>query len=428
MADIYPFRAIRYSQRELSRLVAPPYDILDEPDKRALLAKDAHNIVAVDLPHTPPKEAGPDSVYAAAAATLAGWQQDGTLRQDAAPAIYAYHQHFKVDGVERVRRKFFARLHLEEFGAGKVFPHEQTFGGPKEDRLRLTRATRCNLSPIFGLYTDPPGAVAEALAAVTTRQPDASAVADGVDNRLWVVADPAVIERVRGLLADKAIFIADGHHRYGTALNYRRELIQHHRTLPATHPANSVLCVFCAMEDPGAIILPTHRVLVDLPGLGERLGDALSERFSMTASAATDGAAFVAELARGGPQAIGLFSGATGRFALLRPKQADCLAELEPHRAAAWRGLSYAILHRAIIDEVITPRLAGGKPPTIHYVKPLPDTLAEARQSRGAAFIMQACTMGELRAVCTAGELMPQKTTYFFPKLATGMVLSPLHD
>lgn len=433
MADIHAFRAIRYPQKDQSNLVAPPYDILDAPDKAALLKKSDRNIVAIDLPHTPPKEAGPDSAYAAAATTLTNWLKDGTLKQDDKPAIYVYHQHFRVEHRDFIRKMFFARLRLEEFGQGHVFPHEQTFGGPKEDRLKLTRATRCNVSPIFGLYTDPANTIAAILDAAATRDPDVRASLDNVESRLWIVSDQAAIEKVRTMMKDKSIFIADGHHRYGTALNYRKEVAAA-KSLAPDDPVNFVLCVFASMEDPGAIIQPTDRVLLDVPDLAAKLEAALADTFNFThlhSSKPGEGALFAANatqalLPRTSPQAIGLFDGPTGRSSILTPKDPDFLKQLEPSRAPAWRKLSYTILHRYILDEVIIPKLLNGKPPTIHYIRKLEDTVAEAKQHRGLAFLMQPCTMTELREVCTAGELMPQKTTYFYPKLATGLVLNPL--
>jgi uncharacterized protein (DUF1015 family) len=428
VAEIQPLRAIRYRAADLGALVAPPYDILDAPEKKALLARNPRNIVALDLPHTPPKEAGPQAEYAAAARTLEAWLADGTLARDEAPALYVYHQRFAVEGRSYVRRMFFARLRLEPFGSGRVFPHEQTFGGPKEDRLRLMRATRCQLSPIFGLYPDAANRTAAALDAAAQRAPDAFADADGVENRLWVVCDPAAIGRVREEMLARAVYIADGHHRYTTALNYRDELASASPggRLPPEHPAHFVLTVFLAMEDPGALILPTHRVVVDRPGQGADLLAALVDRFDRLSTDVKDSATCAAALPANGPQAIGVFDGATGRYTIIRPKDADVLSAVEPGRAAAWRRLSYAILHRYVIDEVLTRRLGGGSAPAIHYVKPLADAVAEARAARGVAFLMQPCTMAELRDVCAAGELMPQKTTYFYPKLATGLVINPL--
>ncbi len=425
MADISAFRAIRYPQNDQSALVAPPYDILDAPEKAALLKQSHHNIVAIDLPHTPPKEAGPDTEYAAAAATLEAWLRDGTLVQDARPAIYVYHQHFRVESRDYVRKMFFARLRLEEFGSGHVFPHEQTFGGPKEDRLKLTRATRCNLSPIFGLYTDATNGIARVLDAAASRDPDVVARLDSVESRLWVLSDTATIEKVRGLMKNNAIFIADGHHRYGTALNYYKEIAATQSIAP-DDPVNFVLCAFGSMEDPGAIIQPTDRVLLDVPELFGRLQSALADSFEWTPFAG-DAAELLKGLPKSGPQAIGVLDGVSGKLAVIRPRDADFLKRLEPNRAAAWRKLSYAILHRSILDEFIVPKLLNGRAPTIHYIRKLADTISESKQHRGVAFLMQPCTMTELRDVCTAGELMPQKTTYFYPKLATGLVINPLY-
>lgn len=427
MAEIHPFRAIRYPQADQSTLIAPPYDILDAPEKSALLVANPRNIVAIDLPHTPPKQAGPDRAYEAAARLFETWRSDGTLVQDDVPALYVYHQHFEVGGRRYVRKMFFARLRLEEFGTGKVFPHEQTFGGPKEDRLKLMRATRCNLSPIFGLYPDPDHTTSRTLDACVSRSPDVIATAEAVENRLWIVRDPQAIRQVQMQLQPRPVFIADGHHRYGTALNYRNEVAAQRGPLAADEPAQFVLAVFVSMEDLGAIILPTHRVLVDRPGVTDALAEALRDRFEWRAVEARDAGEFAARLPEAGPQAIGLFDGEAGRFAILKPRDADVLASIEPQRAPAWRRLSYAILHRYVIDEIVTRRLGSGTPPTIHYVKPLADAIAEAKQSRGPAFVMQPCTMAELRDVCSAGELMPQKTTYFYPKLATGLVINPLY-
>jgi uncharacterized protein (DUF1015 family) len=445
MADIQALRAIRYARAEQSSVVAPPYDILDADDKAALLAKDAHNIVAVDLPHAPAKEAGPDAVYAEAAERLRRWLAEGVLARDEQPGLYVYHQHFRIEGRAFVRKMFFARLRLEEFGRGQVFPHEQTFGGPKEDRLKLTRATRCNVSPIFSLYSDPENRVAAAFETAVRSGPAATATQDGVENKLWCVSEEGKIAAVREMMSPRPVFIADGHHRYGTALNYRQSLTEALGGMAAAtgshadsstrsgplsddDPANFVLTVFCAMEDPGAVILPTHRVLTEPAISAEQLRAALADRFEWTPAGERDAAACAARLAQHGPQAVGVYDGAADAFAVVRPKEPDLLREFEPGRAPAWRRLSYAILHGYIIDECITPRLNGGQPPAIQYVKPLPDALRAARETGSVAFLMQPCTMAELRDVCTAGELMPQKTTYFYPKLATGFVINPLYE
>lgn len=430
MAHIAPFRAVRYSAQDQSRLVAPPYDILDQADKEALLARSDRNVVAVDLPHTPPKEAGPKEAYERSARTLLSWLNDGTLKQDSEPALYVYHQIFRHGGRHYTRQMFFARLRLEEFGKGQVFPHEQTFGGPKADRLMLTRATRANVSPIFGLYPDANNDVASCFGNVVAREPDAFATMDKVENRLWLCPRGVVTDRVISLMKRLPVFIADGHHRYGTALNYRNELMEKQGGLPDEHPANYVLCVFAGMEDPGLLILPTHRVLCGLSNVtAAMLTEALSDRFDVKPSPdVAHGERLVKSLSSHGPLAIAAYCSADDAAITLSPRDPDLLAAYEPKRGTAWRQFSLSILHRYILDEVVTQRFAGGAALTIHYIKDDAGAIREAKQERGVAILPQATTMAELRAICTAGELMPQKSTYFFPKLATGLVINPLVD
>lgn len=430
MAQIEPFTAIRYTEQDVSALVAPPYDILDEADKAALLRKDEHNIVAIDLPHVPPKTAGPDAVYQRAAGELTSWLDIRAIARDELPALYVYHQTYKLGRKTLVRKKFFCRLRLEEFGRGQVFAHEQTFGGPKEDRLKLTIATRCNISPIFGLYPDPTNEVAGILsAAIQDREPDQMAMLDGVQNLLWVVTDTGVITQVRKRLADKPVFIADGHHRYGTALMYRQMQVDETGEPTSGDPVNFVLAVLGGMEDPGATIEPYFRTIVDAPQVTpDALESALSEHFKWKAAKRPkDAEELAGALRTAGEGAMGFYFGAADACAIIVPKTDDLLAALEPKRKPAWRKLPYSVLHRFILDEVVTPKLCRGKAPTIHYHKTLGDALSDAQQSPGIACLMPATTMQQLRDICTAGELMPQKSTYFFPKLATGMVINPLY-
>ena len=430
MAQIEPFRAIRYTQADISDLIAPPYDILSDADKQALLGKDSHNIVAIDLPHMPPKSAGPAKVYDKAGGELTSWFDIHTLARDILPAIYVYHQTYTLGGKTLTRKKFFARLRLEQFGSGSVFPHEQTFGGPKEDRLKLTIATRCNLSPIFGLYPDPKNEISAAIEAALDREPDQKGVLDGVQNNLWAITDEATIDEVRGLLADKSIFIADGHHRYGTALNYRQRQVDETGEPTEGDPVNYVLAVLGGMEDPGATIQPYFRSIVALPGLTSAdLQAALAEAFTWSPMPRPSGAEDLADrLVAADPRAMALYVAKDEVCAIIVPKDDELMTRYEPQRKPAWRNLAYAILHRYIIDEVIGPKFAGGNTPTIHYHKTMQEAIADAEASSGIAALMPATTMAQLRDICTAGELMPQKSTYFYPKLATGMVINPLYD
>lgn len=429
MAQIEPFSAIRYGTDDVSNLIAPPYDVLDKKDKLALLDKDDHNIVAVDLPHTPPKTAGPDSAYAEAAGQLTCWLDIRALIRDERPALYAYHQTYKLGDRVLTRKKFFARLKLEPFGAGSVFPHEQTFGGPKEDRLKLTTATRCHISPIFGLYPDAENEISGLIEEAIENDPDQWGMLDGVENKLWVIDDLPTIKSIQVRMSDKPIFIADGHHRYGTALMYQQKQIDELGGSAPNDALNYVLAVLGGMEDPGATIEPYFRTIAELPGLtANDLQTALAESFTWAPAATpTDAKALAQLLDESGPQSIALYIAKDDACVIIKPKKKDLLATHEPDRKPGWRQLSYSILHRYIIQEVIQPNFNDGQMPSIHYHKNMNDAIEDARKSAGVAALTPAVTMAQLRDICSAGDLMPQKSTYFFPKLATGMVINPLY-
>lgn len=427
MSLIQPFRAIRYSTRpgaaDISTRIAPPYDVLDAADKQALLSRDPSNFVKIDLPHVPPKHAGPPEAYEQAAAELRHWLSKGIMVSDPAPALYPYYQRFSHSGRSYTRKKFFARLRLEPFGNGNVFPHEQTFGGPKEDRLCLMKATRVGLSPIFGLYEDAANTIAGRLEGALPKEPLAFGTLDDVESRMWSVSDPTVVEDVVRMMSSRPIFIADGHHRYGTALLYR-DWLREQGDLPDNHPANFILFVFCAMEDPGLLILPTHRVL---PGISLQAAMLKADsNVEVTPMSPADPEAAVRDLARFGPQAVALFSAADNGYVAIRPRNPDLLKQWESRHSDAWRRLGLAFLHAYLLDRVVTPQVTGGKAPEIHYVKAAEPSIAEARTSKGCVFLLQPTTMDELRAVCKAGDLMPQKSTFFWPKLASGMLVNPL--
>ncbi len=427
MSVIKPFVGIRYSTdrgRDVSSKISPPYDILDQGDKDRLLAADQDNFIRVDLPFIPPKKAGPPEVYQAAHKQIDAWLEGGVLTRDSVPGIYVYHQAYNYNGTDYVRKMFFARLRLEPFGEGSIFPHERTFGGPKEDRLALTKATRANLSPIFGLYQDESNEVARKLQDALPDEPWAVGTMNGVENRMWSVVDPQVITEVAQLMDPKPTFIADGHHRTGTAMMYRDWLVEQQGPLPPEHPANFVLCVFCAMEDPGLLILPTHRVL---PGIKLDASTFASDsQLDVQPLDVNDPSAAIAALASFGPQAVALYDPATDKYVVVRPQQATILDALEPDRSEPWRRLGLAVLHAYLLDRVVKPKLCNNQDPEIRYIKADADAVNVARETSGAAFLMQPTTMEEMRAVCLAHDLMPQKSTYFYPKLASGLVVNPL--
>ncbi len=406
MLEVLPFAAIRYDFArlggDLSGVIAPPYDVLDEADKAELLARSDRNIVAVDLPHVPPKSLGPQAAYDRAAATLTAWLADGTLVREAAPAMYVYHQEFEHGGRRFTRRKFFARVRLRAFSEGVVLPHEQTFGGPKEDRLALMKATRCNLSPIFGLYRDPEDRIGRAFSGATVKTPDAIATLGGVTNRLWIVREAEAHRAVGAFLKNEKLYIADGHHRYGTALLYRDSV----KAAPGS-PADHVLFVLASMDDPGCLILPYHRAVAGVDAA--TIIDAWGEGVAPAGARSPD---------------IVLYDGATRTRTPLAFTRREVLAELAPEEVAPWRQLDVAYLHRYLLDRLLAARL--GREPKLHYLKSEADALRVAEGDGGTALLLNATPMAHLQAVSDAGGLMPQKSTYFHPKLATGLTLNPL--
>ncbi|GIK16902.1 MAG: hypothetical protein BroJett003_18660 [Planctomycetota bacterium] len=410
MIEVRPFRALRYNfdrYPDISALIAPPYDVLDLSDKEALLRRSDRNIVAVDLPHVPPKSAGPPEAYRRAAETLRSWRSDGTLVHEPSPAMYAYHQEFMHEGRRYTRKMLIATLRLSPFSEGNVLPHEETFGGPKEDRLALMKATACQLSPIFGLYSDPEGEVDTALRPVTRGRPSVVGTLDGVDNRMWTTTDAGVHRAVSSLLSKKKVFIADGHHRYGTALLYRDGLSGDAGPPGGEHPASFIMFVLASMDDPGCLILPYNRVLP-----GRALADVLSAWRSSTATC-------------GDAEAdLRLFDPQTQRTVALKFTQRSRLDALSPEKSPAWRKLDVAYLHRVLIDEDL--RAGAAELPKVAYVKSVEQARDTARAERGVALLLNATPMSHLKAVSEAGDLMPQKSTFFAPKLVTGMTMYSL--
>ncbi len=434
MPHIRPFAAIRYASKpgvDLSRLIAPPYDVLDEVSKTELQARDPHNIVSVDLPHLPPKTVGPDAIYARAAVTLEAWLHAGVLKRDRRPALYPYTQTYDHHGITHHRRGYFGLVRLSPFGQGQVIPHEKTYASAIEDRLKLMRNTRVQLSPIFGLFSDPKNEVTNLLYHNLAR-PEMSAELDGVRNDLWSVIDAEAENKVIDLMGTRPIYIADGHHRYTTALAYQAELEKAHGgPLPPTHPANYCLFNLVSLQDPGLVVLPTHRLLGGIAGFEiEGLKLALAPHFTVEESTmhASEMASFGQDwLKTQPPHTFGLFDGATHMLYVLRLKNADLLAEFEPGESTTWHHLDVAILQRFLIDEIFQKAFSATGEITRGYTA---DASTIPTQVDGKkyqlAVLLQPTPLTALEELGKQGGLMPQKSTYFFPKLATGLVINPL--
>jgi uncharacterized protein (DUF1015 family) len=450
MPAVYPFRALTYASiADRSAVVAPPYDVLDAAGKAALLKKDSRNIVAVDLPHTPAKELGPASAYAAAAETLQKWIADGILKRGEKPAIFMYRQTFRsADGSTVVRRSGVAcTLDVVPFGprpgVGGVLPHEETFSGPKEDRYALMAATRTQLSPIFGLHADEDNAAtALTQSTMAARAADFTATtADGTLHECWEVTDPSTVALYSHALSGEDVFIADGHHRYTTAVNYLRDLSAKAPggVLDAEHPARRCLFVLISMNDPGLVIWPTHRVLGGMSGYSlEAFMQAAGSliRYEPIAGGLEALARAVDGTEGMGPMRFGLYDVATKRGYVAMPSSRDPLQQRFPNKPSAWRELVVAFTQYAIVEDICQRQLNDGKPVKWAF----PHTVAEVESiasgeetgaGGGAGFaqlvvLVRPTPLAAVREVSRANELMPQKSTFFYPKLATGLWMHPL--
>lgn len=451
MPLIRPIRAVQYAgppDGDVSSRIAPPYDVLDAATRRALLDRDPHNIVGIDLPHLPPKTVGPDRVYAEAAATYCRWRAGGVLVRRREPALFAYRQTFRTpsDGAGGARVGLIGAVELRPLGPaadgrGGVRPHERTFPAPTEDRLKLMRATRAQLSPIFGFHADADGSVRDLLEQAMQGGPEMHGTTDhdGVQHALWAIESPERIEPLCRAMVGRDIFIADGHHRYTTALQYHDALAA--GTEPPPEGAGWCLFALVAIEDPGMVVLPTHRVLGDMPGYRfDRLVAAAAGRLNVRSLGpglrGGDGDLLLAlaglerAVRDAGPHAIGLCDAAGGEMAVATPCDPDPLAEAFPGRHPSWRGLDVAIVQHLLVEQICRPRFCPpGGDVSWQYPHALQQVADLCRTKQWQlALVMQPTPLDAVQAVAEAGELMPPKSTFFYPKLATGLVINPLED
>lgn len=447
MPAVHPFRAVHFADAatgRLNRLIAPPYDVLDVAAKKQLLLKDADNIVEIDLPHLPAKELGPAEVYQQAAATYHRWLADGTLVRCPKPTMFVYRQTYDFGGTIYGRSGMACTLDVLPFGprpGGGILPHEQTFSGPKADRLALMQATEAQLSPIFALHEDAAGTATALLQKVSASQPadHRAAMGDGVLHEVWLVDDTATLQAYRESLAGEDAFIADGHHRYNTALNYLAAL-EAAGDVPAEHPARRCMMVLVSMSDPGLVIGPTHRVLGGMKDYSlEAFLAAAADHLETVEHCGGLETLEKAMAARAGDHKniLGLYDYRSQRTYVAMPTTKDPLARICGDHHPDWRGLDVALIQHLVVEELCQPRLNGGEPVLWAFPHSIEEVLAmrssqEKDSGGGGAFtpqlavIVRPTPLEAVRAVSRAGELMPQKSTFFTPKMATGLFLNPL--
>ena len=423
MVMLRPFRPLRYNPAavgELAAVVAPPYDVISDAYRDTLYARHEHNVIRLILNRDADR-------YTAAGTLLREWRRTGVLEQDAQAALGYYVENFALpDGTAHERAGVIATVRLESFDSRNIRPHERTFARAKEDRMRILQACRANLSPIFGLYADRHDALEPARRVAASRMADIDLYDDsGERHRLWLLTNPADIEAIAAALAEEPVVIADGHHRYETALAYRDRQRAEGATDPEA-PHNFILMYLASMSDPGLVILPTHRVLVEgMQGDPATLPDRLRGHFRLTQFAASARAEFKAAL-RQAPGRIGVAVAGCEQLFVAMPDAAGGIERYVAQLAPEVRRLDVTVLDRVILrgllDVDCTQAAQAGR---LTYTHDDDTALDAVHQGAQAAFLINAPRMEDVVAVCAAGETMPEKSTYFFPKLLTGLVFHP---
>jgi len=433
MPEIRAFRGIRYDLGHvgcLSDVVAPPYDVISPELQEQLYQRHSCNVVRLILNRIEPGD--DDEVnnrYTRAKRFFKNWQSQGVLFTEADPAIYVYHQQFTHLEATYTRRGFMARMRLSRFGEGQVFPHEETMSAPKLDRLMLMALCRANFSPVFGLYPDAAGEAQDVMdAAAAKLTPVVATDHLGVIHRLWPVTDVSVSAALSGIMGPKPIFIADGHHRYETACKYRDQVYDSGFLSPE-HPANYVLMMCIAMEDPGLLVLPTHRLFRGIRALNAReLADKLGDCFAVRpmGEGAEQATAVWEEIETGGDQGtLALFTQKDRRWQIAQLTDAGRarMAEIAKDHNEEWRELGAAILHRLVVEHLLGYRELP-KPEYVHLIEEVQQGLRSGQYPL-AALVMPA-TVDHIRAISMRGQRLPAKSTYFYPKLLSGLVINPL--
>ncbi len=455
MPHIAAFRGLRYDLGHvgsLSDVIAPPYDVIDTALQEQLYAQSDYNCTRLILGQDEPGDDQAQNRYTRAAKFLKQWLRDGALFAESDPAVYVYHQEFTEEGQALVRRGFMCRTRLEPFGEGSIYPHEETHSGAKADRLKLWQHCQANLSQIFGLYPDPENTAQGLLEqAILGQTPLEATDHVGVKHRLWPVTDLRVIAEVTAAMANKPVYVADGHHRYETACNYRdqlaAELASSGEQLDSEHPANFVLMMCVSMSDPGMIVLPTHRLFRGLaPLTATELTEKLGDCFDTAPSGQGPGQAL--ELwntiaAEGQQSTLALYTAADAQWTVVRLNDAgrEKMAEVSGDHCADWQALGVSILHRLIMETLLADLSPGGAPAP-KYVRAIEEVVAgleqgdstgrdhTGQQGTGGRFELAALVMParleHIRAISNASERMPAKSTYFYPKLLSGLVFNPL--
>lgn len=432
MAKILPFRGLRYHEnQDLSAVTTPPYDIISPAEQDAYYARSEHSVIRLELGKEYLDDTPDNNRYTRSAQTLTDWIEKQVLCFEEAPAVYLYEEIFSLpDGTVKSFKGFITLVELEEFSKKIVLPHEETLSKAKTDRFNLMDATHANFSQIYCLYMDPEKTLTKKIAEISSRAADISFTTDdGIRHSLWVTTDPQTIEAVQKGFADKQLFIADGHHRYETALNFRNKMREENPSYSQDDLFNYVMMMLVEMDDPGLVVLPTHRMMKNLEHFDEdAVIRALDGVFRAEKIAVCKSAAKEMEAALEERKAEKVFAFYTGKdyFYLLTLADADAMKRRISGKSDAWLGLDVSILHTLILGEVFgidMENMANQK--NLVYTRYADEAVSGVASGEyQCSFLLNATKVREIKDVSLANEKMPQKSTYFYPKLITGLVMN----
>lgn len=434
MAEVRPLRALRYAKErvgDLSQVVTPPYDVISKQAQERYYQRSPYNIIRLELGYEYPEDSNLNNVYTRAATTFAEWRLEGILQQDAAPAYYLYQQTFNHDGQAYTRTSLLARVRLEPWSARVVLPHEHTLAKAKEDRLRLYRACSTNFSPIMSLYDDPQGRMRRLLAAYAEK-PEVQIVDEvGEGHRLQPISDPQHVALIQDFFSQRQLYIADGHHRYETALAYRDEIQAQRRDLHPDDGLNFTLMALIDVDDPGMLVLPTHRLLFGLSqdALAALSPERLRQHFTVQTLGGTEtNEAVLKQLAVVGQQQPS-FVIKTAEQTLLLSLNEEGRRQMETsEHSAAWNDLDVAIAQRLILEKQLGLQAADMTAGTHVRFTHEPEQAFQALENGEvqAVLLLNSTRLRQVCDVAQADDRMPQKSTYLYPKLITGLVMNPL--
>ena len=435
MATILPFKGLRYNPekiKDISKVIPPPYDVISEKERADYYQLHPDNIIRLILSKDLPGDDQSNNKYTRSAESFYTWRKEEILKEEAEPAIYIYAQEFTMSGKEYIRRGFISLVKLEDFQTGEIYPHEHTLAKPKEDRMNLMKACNANLSQVFTFFEDEDAKISSFLHKVSEGDTDIDFTdIYGVKNSLWAIKDKAVIEELIVQMKDRALFIADGHHRYETALFYR-DLVkgtEKEQDSNEDSPADYIMMMCVSMEDPGLQILPTHRLARNIKNLDpEKVKSSLNEIFDISDLGSDCDAETLEQKLRedSHKHKIAMYIGESDKkFYILTLRDEKLLDPILTGEYIEWKSIDTGILHGVIFDRALGIQAKNiSKSENVKYNQGVEDSVAKVNAGEyQIAFFLNPTKIGQIKDIATKRHKMPPKATYFYPKLMTGMVV-----